>query len=251
MKNKKRRKKVNLNKLILILSMLLMIAIGTCAILNSNLFIVKTIEIKGNYEISKEDIIKNSGISNKKNIFTYNLKGIKRRIEKNPYMENVNVKIKIPNKLIINIEEKNNVALLRNDKSYCYIDKYGELIEKSQGIKENNDKIIVDINYNINDENNLIFKDEDAKKRLLYLLSLLDNNKVYKKVKNINLKEKSIITMNTKDNIKILLSNKDDLDYNISRVNKILIDLQSKKINHGIIDLTYNNYALYNPENSR
>ncbi|RDY24939.1 cell division protein FtsQ [Romboutsia maritimum] len=251
MKNKKRRKKVNLNKLILILSMLLMIAIGTCAILNSNLFIVKTIEIKGNYEISKEDIIKNSGISKNKNIFTYNLKGIKRRIEKNPYMENVNVKIKIPNKLIINIEEKDNVALLRNDKSYCYIDKYGELIEKSQGIKENNDKIIVDINYNINDENNLIFKDEDAKKRLLYLLSLLDNNKVYKKVKNINLKEKSIITMNTKDNIKILLSNKDDLDYNISRVNKILIDLQSKKINHGIIDLTYNNYALYNPENSR
>ena len=79
-------------------------------------------------------------------------------------------------------------------------------------------------------------------------MSSLKKDNLYKKIRNINLKEDSNIIMTTKDNIKILLSNKDDLDYNISRVDKILVDLQSKKTKNGTINLTYGNYAIYNPK---
>ncbi len=46
---------------------------------------------------------------------------------------------------------------------------------------------------------------------------------------------------------KFLIINDENLDYNISRASKILVDLQSKNIKSGVVDLTYSNYAVYKP----
>ena len=58
----------------------------------------------------------------------------------------------------------------------------------------------------------------------------------------------SNIDMLTRGNIKILLPNDENLDYNIHRVSKVVVDLNNKKISSGSVDLTQNKYAVYSPE---
>ena len=57
----------------------------------------------------------------------------------------------------------------------------------------------------------------------------------------------NILNMYTKDNTTILLNIDEDLQYNISRLSKILLDLQNKKQKGGEIDLSIEKYALYRP----
>ena len=66
------------------------------------------------------------------------------------------------------------------------------------------------------------------------------------KVRKIEYNGDSDINLITKYGTTFIMEN-NDMKYNIYRVSKILVDLQSKNIKSGIVDLTYSNYALYRP----
>ena len=247
MKKKRKKKKLNISKIILLLTFTLMITVCIGVLLNSSFFNVKSIEITGAKKLTEKDVSKYLDTSLNKNIFMQDIKSIEKDILKEPYVKSANIKRKLPNKLSISIKEKEAIAMLRDNNNYCYIDKEYKVLEKTQEKYEDIDKIIVDIDYNINDDEQIEFKNEDTKKKLLYLLESINNKGIYKKIKTINLKKDDIINIMTVDSTKILLPNEEELDYNISRIGKILVDLQSKNMKNGTIDLTYSNYAVYSP----
>ncbi|MGL4913804.1 MAG: cell division protein FtsQ/DivIB, partial [Romboutsia sp.] len=166
---------------------------------------------------------------------------------KNPYVEDAKIKFKLPRTMVISIEEITPVALLKNDNNYCYISKEGEKIENIQDLKENTDKIIVDIEYK-NKNNEIEFENEDVKERLLYLLDCISEDNITKEIYEISFEGDNMINLATKNNTKVILPNDNSLEYNVSRLSKVLVDLKSKDKEEGIIDLTYSNYALYSPK---
>ncbi len=242
---KKNKKKINTSKVVIIFSLLLIVVIVLYTTLNSGIFNSKNVEIDGNKYVESNYIIKVLDIDNDKNIFRYNIKDMEESLLRNKYIDNVEIKRLLPNTLKISIIEKEIVANLYNGEVYCYIDKEGNFIDKIDEDNKNNEVIIVNIDYNINDSQEIKFKNEENRKRLLYLLEYIKEEGIYKKINNIDMTKNDSINMNTRDDINILLNSDEQLKYNISRLAMILADLQNKKQKGGEIDLSTGKNALY------
>lgn len=246
MKNKKKKKRINTNKLILVLTFILMLIVTSGIFLKSELFDLKKVNVTGEKELSEDEIINQIGLSENKNIFTYDIGSMEKKLSKNSYVEDIKIKIKLPNTINIELKEKSIAAILKDDEKYCYMSKDGKIIDKIKGIDDNTDKIIVDINYNYKDDN-IKFENDEIEKRLLYLLDSLYEKNIDKEVRKISFRENEVINLTTRNNTKVIIPNEDNLDYNVSRISKILVDLQSKNKKNGTVDLTDINYALYSP----
>ena len=256
---KRRKKKKKTDRVIIVLVFVLMISLGSIAFLKSSIFNLGKIEIIGNKNLKENEVVDLESLMTNKNIFTYNLKGIKNEILENPYVEDAQVKIKLPpypqdriasklpNKIIITVDEVEVVALLSNGKDYCYIDDKGNLIKKIDNIEENSDKIVFSTENSIENGQVINFKSEENKKSILNLISALKGEHLEKEIVKVEYTNDSKLNLESKIGAKFLLINDDNLNYNIARTSKILLDLKNKNIKDGVVDLTYSNYAVYKP----
>lgn len=81
-------------------------------LLNSKLFAVKSVEIKGNQEVPSEDIILNAGLNEDRNIFQIDNDELKTLILQDLRIASVKINKQLPGKIIINIQERVPVCLL-------------------------------------------------------------------------------------------------------------------------------------------
>jgi len=244
---KKNKKRINTSKVVIIFSLILIVVIVLYTSLNSGIFNSDNIEIEGNKYVESEYIIKALEVNNNKNIFRYNIKDMEEILLNNKYIDKVEIKRLLPNTLKVSIIEKEIVANLYNEEVYCYIDKEGNFIDEIDENNKDNEVITVHIDYNKTDSQEIKFKNEENKKRLLYLLEYIKEEGIYKKIDNIDMTKPNSINMSTKEDINILLNSDEELKYNISRLAMILADLQNKKQKGGEIDLSTGKYALYRP----
>lgn len=244
---KKSKKRINTSKVVIIFSLILIVVIVLYTSLNSGIFNSDNIEIEGNKYVESEYIIKALEVNNNKNIFRYNIKDMEEILLNNKYIDKVEIKRLLPNTLKVSIIEKEIVANLYNEEIYCYIDKEGNFIYEIDENNKDNEVITVHIDYNKTDSQEIKFKNEENKKRLLYLLEYIKEEGIYKKIDNIDMTKPNSINMGTKEDINILLNSDEELKYNISRLAMILADLQNKKQKGGEIDLSTGKYALYRP----
>lgn len=244
---KKNKKRINTSKVVIIFSLILIVVIVLYTSLNSGIFNSDNIEIDGNKYVESEYIIKALEVNNNKNIFRYNIKDMEEILLNNKYIDKVEIKRLLPNILKVSIIEKEIVANLYNEEIYCYIDKEGNFIDEIDENNKDNEVITVHIDYNKTDSQEIKFKNEENKKRLLYLLEYIKEEGIYKKIDNIDMTKPNSINMSTKEDINILLNSDEELKYNISRLAMILADLQNKKQKGGEIDLSTGKYALYRP----
>lgn len=244
---KKNKKRINTSKVVIIFSLILIVVIVLYTSLNSGIFNSDNIEIEGNKYVESEYIIKALEVNNNKNIFRYNIKYMEEILLNNKYIDKVEIKRLLPNTLKVSIIEKEIVANLYNEEIYCYIDKEGNFIDEIDENNKDNEVITVHIDYNKTDSQEIKFKNEENKKRLLYLLEYIKEEGIYKKIDNIDMTKPNSINMGTKEDINILLNSDEELKYNISRLAMILADLQNKKQKGGEIDLSTGKYALYRP----
>ena len=244
---KKNKKRITTSKVVIIFSLILIVVIVLYTSLNSGIFNSDNIEIEGNKYVESEYIIKALDVNNNKNIFRYNIKDMEEILLNNKYIDKVEIKRLLPNTLKVSIIEKEIVANLYNEEIYCYIDKEGNFIDEIDENNKDNEVITVHIDYNKTDSQEIKFKNEENKKRLLYLLEYIKEEGIYKKIDNIDMTKPNSINMSTKEDINILLNSDEELKYNISRLAMILADLQNKKQKGGEIDLSTGKYALYRP----
>lgn len=245
MKKRKIKKNKNSSNIVIIFSILLIIVIILYTCLNSNMFNTKNIVIEGNEYVDDNYIKTVLEFKNTKNIFRYNIRNMEKSLLSNKYIESVNIKRLFPDTIKVSIIEKEIYAVLHNNNEYCYIDNKGNFIDKIDIEDKENDILVVDIDYDLNNLQEIKFKNDEEKKRLLYLLECIKEESIYKKIENIDMLQLNSIKMYTKDDIKILLNNDESLKYNISKLSIILSDLQNKKKQGGEIDLTIEKYALY------
>lgn len=244
---KKNKKRINTSKVVIIFSLILIVVIVLYTSLNSVIFNSDNIEIEGNKYVESEYIIKALEVNNNKNIFRYNIKDMEEILLNNKYIDKVEIKRLLPNTLKVSIIEKEIVANIYNEEIYCYIDKEGNFVDEIDENNKDNEVITVHIDYNKTDSQEIKFKNEENKKRLLYLLEYIKEEGIYKKIDNIDMTKPNSINMSTKEDINILLNSDEELKYNISRLAMILADLQNKKQKGGEIDLSTGKYALYRP----
>lgn len=240
----KKRKKINANKLMGILFFSLLLTLGTCLFLKSDFFFLKQVVITNNNYLSTEDVNNLLSLDKNKNIFFYDLRDLENKVKESSYVEDCEIKRKIPNKLVVNVREKNIIGPLYNGKSYCCIDNKGKFVDELKEIE--NDDLVISIDYTLN-KKNLKFNNENDKNKLLTLYNKLIEENILRQFKTIDFRKKSEIIMQGKTGLSVYLNKDNNIEKNIVKFSKVLIDLQNRKELYGKVDFTYNNYVLYTP----
>ncbi len=96
-------------------------------------FGINDIQIIGNYHLEKKDVISRSKIEKGEPLLKINLGEIEARLEQNAWIKSASIKKRLPDTLIIKIEEAEPMALLNLKKRLYLMDGDGELLERLKG----------------------------------------------------------------------------------------------------------------------
>jgi len=93
-------------------------------LLEDPIFRVREFEVEGNRKIPEETVLSLAEIEGMPNLFTLRLKEVAKRLESHPWVDQVRVRKVFPNKIAVQIEEREPVAILPLEELY-YIDTKG------------------------------------------------------------------------------------------------------------------------------
>ncbi len=99
------------------------------ALFYSSYFLVTQVDIVGAQRISKEEIIKRSGIKPGVSMFSFFESRVGNELLKNPWLREVNISRELPGKVIIEIKEREPFCLLSGDDGIVYyMDNGGKIL---------------------------------------------------------------------------------------------------------------------------
>ena len=235
------------NRINIVIIFISFILLGGYILLSSDVFNSKNIIVDGNKYLEQDEIIGISGIRTDKNILMYNIEEIENRIEENKYIESTSINITLPDTINISIIEKDICAVLRNEKNYAYIDSNAEFIDSIDTQKDEiKNEIIIDVEYKIEKNEIIKYENEKHKEQITKLLKNINNNKLDNVIDTILIKD-NYIELYIDENMKFILNNTNNIEYDTKRISEITLDLKSKSIESGTIDLTNNEYSIYSP----
>lgn len=85
--------------------------------------------IRGCEKVTEKEIIELAGIAPSMNILTMNLDRIKKRIRANPWVEDVSAGRELPNRLVVEIVERNAAAIIKKNEKLYLADWDGEVFK--------------------------------------------------------------------------------------------------------------------------
>ncbi len=89
-------------------------------------FFVSEVELEGANTISKRELIGLSGIKPGDNIFSLDFEKIRERILENPWVREASIERRLPDKIIIHVDERVPFALARISDRIYLVDRFGE-----------------------------------------------------------------------------------------------------------------------------
>ena len=225
------RKKKKIKRIIKWITLFLLIIGGCVFALVSPIFNIKEIQVNDNNQITSETIVSLSQLRLEQNLFRFNKNKIEKEIKTNPYIENVMIKRKIPNKIEITVKERNknyNVEFLNG---YAYINNQGYILEISdqkldlptiQGISTEAEQIV--------EGNRLNTEDLGKLESVIQIMNICKNYELDKKISAIDITNKNnyIIYMDEEKKI-INLGDESNLSTKMLYVPTILKENEGKE----------------------
>lgn len=242
-KKKKRRKKRYLLKFAIILA----VCIALHFVLHIDYFTVDGITVAGNKEISDQEIVKLSEIEIGDNIFDVHPVFAQKRIKENLYLEKVNVKRMLPDRIEIIVQERGGKAQFKNGKEFVIIDSEGRVLEIA---KEEQQVTLVD-NVEIKKaklDKNIEVEDKsfDVYEKAINIINAADSGDLY--FKRIDVSGNNVDAY-IYDKL-VCKGRYDDLMTCIeSEALKVAVfDLYQKDKEKGVINIGSNNYCSFTPQ---
>lgn len=195
-KKKETKKRRIIKKVLKWTSLIIVLLVALVFFMMSPLFNVTEITVVGNNGVSKETITSLSQIEIGSNIYKTSKEIIKKRIKENAYIESVEVKRKLPNKIELEVKERKTSYMLEYAGSFVYINNQGYILEVS------NEKLDVPIieGYTTNIEelqagNRLNKEDLIRLEIILKIAESKESNEILEKINRINIEDKQNYTL--------------------------------------------------------
>jgi cell division protein FtsQ len=234
----------NKKKGIFFFILILLCMITFIIIVKTDIFQVKSVACYGNYKVSKEEILKDSGILLGNNIFKEKISNIRLNLMKNPYIKVANVHRKLPNKILVHIVERTESAAIPFMDQFLIIDEEGMVLKSV--LKPGKLKVIKGLAFsNFIEGEVLKVKDKEQLDKALQIVKGIDKNKIA--IKELDITDKKNILIRFTDDLICEMGEAKKLDYRLSLLPYILIDLKEKDIIRGVIDMCHEGYPNYRP----
>ena len=126
----RKEKRLKIIKAILKIILFIAIIAGIAAfLLVSPVFNIKEISVSGNNKIQATEIESLSQLNIEQNIFRFSKENVKNNIKQNAYIDSVEIKRKLPNKIEINVTERTPAYQIKFGNAFAYIDEKGNILE--------------------------------------------------------------------------------------------------------------------------
>lgn len=237
-KKKKKGKKAFI--IILIFLIIGVLASGCYLLFTSSTFDVSEVELNGTERYTKEEIMSSLDISLGKNIFIEFFSYNKENINKFPYLSDINLNIKLPNKIQLNVSERTSkyLAYDKEENKFFKIDGEGYILEEGKIEEKTEDEMLV---YGITFADEIIFGEKINEIDYSKILTYLNVKKEYDKsgigmtITKVSF-ENSLTTLTLDDKLIVKFPNEIELEYKMNFLKGIIEKLPAESV--GVIDMT-------------
>lgn len=228
--------------------LLFILCIFTAFFLSSNFFHIKFMVVNGNNNVTREEIIKLSSIYYEENIFRINKKNSMKSIFQNPYVKMIKIRRVIPNKVVIDIIEREVMAYVPYVGSYLNIDEEGMILEINPAIKRPDLPVIKGLKFEtfkVGEYLNIENKEQFS--TTILLIKEIKNAGMLNLVSEIDVADLSNIKLKIKDGIKVNLGGADNMNYKINFAKSIVEDIKKQNLK-GTIEMSHKGNPVFKPE---
>lgn len=233
----KRKIKQALTSLLLVVVFVLW---GIYALLQSDFLNLKIIEVNGNDQLTQEEIVQVSKLVMERNLFKYNLEEIKERLISHPYVEEVEIERKLPNRIIISLKERVEYAIISYMGSFLFIDSQAVVLKIEESYLSQELPLITGAEF----QSFTLGQRADIPNQedLMMAIRLIEAARLTDLINNIseiNVSEKNNIKLITFDGIEVLMGDAQDPIYSMLALQEVLVNLYTNNRRNVIIDLRY------------
>jgi cell division protein FtsQ len=205
--------------------------------ISSSYFQIKEIIVNGCKEITEKEILSYAAIKPSQNLLAINLGTIARRIESNPWVKEVFIGREFPNRLIINLQERTAVALVKRDNGFNLLDVDGVVFKK----QEKNDEVDIPVlNGCSSDDNESVIFTKSLE--LLRYLSASNEFPTIRNIAEIHGHEVFGLSLFTDSGLCIRLGF-DSYENKLKRLNTVMADLERRNMKLGFLLIDLNDPA--------
>lgn len=225
------KKKKRIKLMLKFTALLIIIIAGIIFALVSPIFNIKEINVSNNNQINTETIISLSQLNLGQNIFKFNKNKVNKNIKTNAYIESVEIKRKLPNKVQIQIEERKQEYNVEFLNGYAYINNQGYILQISeekqalptiQGISTPDEQIV--------EGNRLNSEDLEKLEVIIQIMNICKNYELDSKITNIDISTKDEYTLYLEEEKKtIYLGDKSNLSNKMLYVQVIIEENRGKE----------------------
>lgn len=207
-------------------------------LLQSPTFKVKDVEVVGANKLSKEEILKESGVKEGQSIFTIRVSDAVKRLSNNPWIRGVTVRKQFPDKVIIRIVEREAESLVRCS-GLWYLSAEGELFKRV----EQGDPVDFPVISGAN--NSDAPNDPQVLEIALKIIQLSKKSGVLpqKKISQIILKPGGAVTILTLGTLKRVELTGDDVEQKWEILESVLAEVARNNMEVDSVNLNYHDGA--------
>lgn len=227
-------------KPILLLFLILLLVLAAIVLLSNELLTIKRIDVLGNVTKSNDEIIKIAEISLGQKLFKVSASKVSKNINKLPELEVVSVKIDIPDKVTITVEERAPFAYVENMGYFIMLDKQANVLSFSTRLNEQYSNLIQIYGMSVTGytPGKPLGTDDD------YQLDALKNvmaslyEKHYSEYAIINMINPINISLETGDGFSTVVGEDVDLDKKLDAAQKIIEEFKSEGEKGGVVNIS-------------
>ncbi len=148
-------------------------------ILCSDYFRLEETTVKGAYRLSGDEVIRLSGVTESTNMLTANLHSMVSGIQAHPWVKEVRMTRVLPGGLVIEIEEREPLALIRHEQNLYLMDQEGIIFKNL----DQNDRVDLPVMTGFSDGGSL---DQDLVRGAMEIMEYLDSRSGYPEIRHVS-----------------------------------------------------------------
>jgi len=240
--NQKRTKPKRRKSLGVLLVLLLLVGVWLL-VYKTDVFVVKKFEYQPSVYLSDADIKKYGGIGERTLVFALSSEAVASELIHHPYIKSVEIQKKFPNKLILDIDYREELAAIKYSGLFVTIDRTLTVLKVEESI---GDIFLIDgfefKSFNIGEE--LKVEDGRVLQRTVQLISLLKNSHIEAKP---YIRYDNGIELLLNDAYRVRFGKGQDIERKFNNFVDIYEQLSEKGVQSGIIDVSHNGLPIFKP----
>lgn len=244
---KRSRKKKRKRRLLPTILVLIAILAGLLVFSRTPFFNIGKIKVENNHYYTNEQVIEIAEAKKKVNLFSVKRSSMEKRLVKDPYIFDAKVTYKLPDTLVITVDERKETAAVLYKKKYYVIDDGGYVLavkeKKPKGVTKITKLTVVSgkVGEALEIEENAMYA------KALQLINVANSSTIsFKKVRCYNKTVRAYVYKNL-----YIRGIPSDIEECIEsgKLEAVLYDLSEKGIKHGMIRIGAGEYCVFSPKN--